>query len=56
MTCTPLREALWLVQAGVPFDIAFSLDAVERAGWSIIVSEQQGREFSFATMSFKEIT
>lgn len=51
----PLREALRLVGAGVPFDVALSIDDVTRAGWCIIISEQQGGgKFDFNSMSFKD--
>jgi hypothetical protein len=43
------------VRHGVPFDVAFNLDAVERAAWSIIVSEQGGREFDLGRMQFKDV-
>lgn len=39
---------------GVPFDVAFSLDDVERAAYAVIISEQGGREFDVGSMSFKD--
>lgn len=50
----PLRECLWLVRHGVPFDVAFTLDDTERAAWAIIASEQGGREFDLGRMAFKD--
>jgi hypothetical protein len=50
----PIRECLWLVKNGIPFDIAFTIDDVTRAGWAIIFSEMEGNTFDFDTMSFKE--
>ena len=34
-----LREGLWLVKNGVPFDVAFSLDDTERFAWSVCMGE-----------------
>ena len=50
----PLREALWLVKNGVPFDVAFSLDDVTRAAWSIVFSQMEGHKFNWSTMRFEE--
>lgn len=52
MTSVPIREALWLVRNGVPFDVAFALDDVSRAGWCIVFSEMEGAKFNWHTMSF----
>ena len=49
-----MRECLWLVSQGVPFDVAFELDPMKRAAYSIIFSEIQGARFNFATMQFDE--
>ena len=46
-------EALWLVHHGVPFDLAFSLDDLTRAGFAIIFSQFEGREFDWDRMRFK---
>jgi hypothetical protein len=54
VTAAPVREALWLVRGGVPFDVAFQLDDATRAAYCIILSEMEGRTFDFNTMSFKE--
>jgi hypothetical protein len=42
------------VRHGVPFDVAFSLDDLERSAFCIIVSEQGGAEFDWRTMFFKD--
>lgn len=47
-----MREALWLVKNGVPFDVAFSVDDVTRAAWAIILSEHEGATFNWATMDW----
>jgi hypothetical protein len=36
----------------VPFDVAFSLDDITRAAWSIIFSEIEGSKFNFDTMGW----
>jgi len=42
------------VKNGVPFDVAFSLDSVTRAGWCIIFSEMGGARFDWAAMDFEK--
>ncbi len=49
-----MREALWLVRNGIPFDVAFALDDVTRAAWCIVFSEMDGAEFDWSAMSFRE--
>lgn len=49
-----MRECLWLVCNGIPFDVAFSLPDLERTAFSIVFSEFEGNEFDFNAMSFKE--
>lgn len=39
---------------GVPFDVAFALDDVTRAAFSIVFSEQEGSKFSWHTMRFED--
>jgi len=46
-------ECLWLVRNGVPFDVAFALDDLTRAAWSIVFSEMEGNKFDWALMKFK---
>jgi hypothetical protein len=48
-----MRECLWLVKHGIPFDVAFELDDVTRAAWCIVFSEMEGRTFDWSTMSFR---
>jgi hypothetical protein len=38
----------------VPFDVAFQLDDVTRAGWAIIFSEQEGNRFNWTSMKFED--
>jgi len=50
-----MRECLWLVKNGIPFDVAFSLDDVMRTAWSIMFSEMKGATFNWHTMQFEEL-
>jgi hypothetical protein len=45
---------LWLVHNGIPFDVAFALDDVERQWMSIKFSQFQGGKFNMNTMQFEE--
>lgn len=49
-----MRECLWLVKNGVPFDVAFELDEIQRTGWCIIFSEMEGAKFNFHTMQYED--
>jgi hypothetical protein len=49
-----MRECLWLVKNGIPFDVAFNLDDATRAAWSIIFSEFEGAQFNWQDMRFEE--
>jgi len=49
-----LRECLWLVKNGIPFDVAFSLSDIERSAYAIIFSEQEGAKFNWNSMQFEE--
>jgi len=49
-----VRECLWLVRNGIPFDVAFTLPDVERTAFSIVFSELEGNEFDYNAMRFKE--
>lgn len=49
-----MRECLWLVKNGIPFDVAFGIDDVTRAAWCIVFSEMEGNTFDFNTMAFKD--
>lgn len=49
-----MRESLWLVKHGVPFDVAFSVDDITRAGWSIMFSEMEGRTFDWDRLEFEK--
>jgi hypothetical protein len=50
-----LRECLFLLAHGVPFDVAFGLDDITRTGWAIMFSEMESsRKFNWNHMSFEE--
>lgn len=49
-----MRECLWLVKNGIPFDVAFSLDDLTRAAWCITYSEMEGSAFDWDAMKFKD--
>lgn len=54
MRATPIRQALWLVKNGVPFDVAFALDEAKRTAWSIIFSELgSGKQYNFAARKYE---
>ena len=38
----------------MPFDVAFSLDDLDRAGWCIAFSEMEGNKFNFETLEFED--
>jgi hypothetical protein len=42
------------VKNGIPFDVAFCLDDVDRMAWCIIMSEFLGRRFNWSRMEFEE--
>jgi len=48
------NECLWLVHNGVPFDVAFNLDEVNRRWMSIRFSTFHGAKFDTDTMRFEE--
>jgi hypothetical protein len=43
-----------LVKAGVPFDLAFSMDEDWRRALCIVAGENEGGEFDWSSMSWKE--
>jgi hypothetical protein len=49
-----MRECLWLVKNGIPFDVAFQLDDLTRTAWSIVFSEMAGNQFDWNSMKFVE--
>jgi hypothetical protein len=49
-----VREALWLVKHNVPFDVAFALDDVTRAAFSIVFSEFEGSKFDWERLRFED--
>ena len=50
-----MKECLWLIRNGIPFDVAFGVDDVTRAAWCIVFSEMEGRTFDWSAMRFKEL-
>lgn len=50
----PIKECLWLVKNGVPFDVAFQLDDVTRAAWCITFSEMDGARFNWSSIKFEK--
>jgi hypothetical protein len=42
------------VKHGVPFDVAFSLNEVDRAAFAIIMNQFEGAVFDWNTMQFRE--
>ena len=49
-----MRECLWLVKNGVPFDVAFGMDDIKRTAFCIVMSEMEGSRFNWNTMQFEE--
>ena len=57
-----MRDRLWLVRNGVPFNVAFGVPPGEQyvlveadvASFAIIFSEFEGNKFDINTMQFKE--
>lgn len=49
-----IREALWLVKNGVPFETAFRMDEIERVAWCITFGEFEGGTFDWATRAWEE--
>lgn len=48
-----LRERLYLVKNGVPFDVAFSLDDIEATAFLIILHEMDGGTFDWSEMRWR---
>lgn len=45
-------DGLYLVRNGVPFDVAFSLDAEERTAWVVVFGEMDGRVWDWRAMQW----
>jgi len=43
-----------MVKNGVPFDVAMSMTEEVRLAWVITLGEQDGGEFDYSSMSWKE--
>jgi len=52
----PVRESLWLVKNGIPFDVAFGVDDITRTAWCIAFSEMEGHRFDWERMEFHKDT
>jgi hypothetical protein len=51
-----MRQALYLISKGIPFDIAFEIDETKRSAWCIMFSEiEGGRKYNFITNEFEEV-
>ena len=48
----PVRECLFLVNKGVPFDVAFSLDATMRLAWCVVLGELDGGSFDWTRLEW----
>ena len=42
-------DSLYLVHNGVPFDVAFSLDANERLNWVVVIGTILGGDFDWSS-------
>jgi hypothetical protein len=50
-----MRECLWLVRNGIPFDVAFGVDDAKRTAWAITFSEfESGKTFNWHSMEFED--
>jgi hypothetical protein len=49
-----LRECLWLIKHGIPFDVAFQVDDITRTAWCIVFSEQEDNRFNWDSMTWDE--
>lgn len=48
-----LTDCLFLVMNGIPFDVAFSLEADERFAWVVIIGQLKGLTFNWNTHSWE---
>ena len=49
----PIREAVYLVQNGFPFEVAFSLEDRYRQAFAIIAGELKGGKFNWQNMEWE---
>ena len=47
-----LVTCLWLVKNGVPYDVAFSLDPVDRMAYTIIFGQMEGKQWDWNSLSW----
>lgn len=50
----PLRNRLYLVKSGVPWDVAMSIDEVEAFAYCIILGEMEGGKYDWDSMKWQE--
>jgi hypothetical protein len=51
-----MRQCLWLIKNGIPFDVAFALDDTKRTAWCLIFSEmERGKRYNFDSRTFEDI-
>jgi len=43
-------DSLYLARNGVPFDVAFSLDAAKRTAWIVVLGELEGMAWDWGAM------
>ena len=48
------QECLFLVRNGIPYDVAFSLNANMRYAWCVIFQRFDNKKFNFKTMQFED--
>ena len=48
-----LRDCLFLVKNGVPFDVAFSLSAFDRRAWIVTIGELDGLVWDYSVGGWK---
>ena len=49
-----MRECLWLIKNGIPYDVAFGLSDERRTAWAIVFSEFEGGKFDWLNWQWKE--
>jgi len=48
-----VQQALFLVQHGVPFDVAFALEPHEALAFAVVIGQNLGREWSWDSLSWQ---
>ena len=47
-----VKDCLFLVNKGVPFDVAFTLDATMRLAWCVVLGELDGGRFDWTRLEW----